>query len=228
MQKPGASFLILLRREIVRLSYLLASAATVALSVPWAASSATLGVDFEPDVVAYPTSYEFTLGYSFTDVLATSVIGLGAWDSGIGGTVEIGLWNSSGDLLATTTVDGSETPVGSAPWVFSSISPVALTPGSVYYVGAYGVENYTFGVSPVTIASSISIDHNAWAHGGLNFPSLSSAPFVEYGFFGANVELGVPSAIPEPSTWVMMGIGFTAIGAAAGIRRRRRKVVAAA
>ena len=30
----------------------------------------------------------------------------------------------------------------------------------------------------------------------------------------------IPSAIPEPSTWVMMGLGFAALAGAAGYRRR--------
>ena len=30
----------------------------------------------------------------------------------------------------------------------------------------------------------------------------------------------VPSAIPEPSTWVMMGLGFAGLAGAAGYRRR--------
>ena len=129
----------------------------VAAGAPSVASAGTVGLDFSPGNIGAVgvTSGAETNGYAFQDVTSTSVVALGSWDYGISGTVSVGLWNSSGVLLASTTVNGTQTPVGSAPRVFSSISPVALTPGDTYYVGSLA-PYIAYDVNPVTIAPADS------------------------------------------------------------------------
>ena len=200
----------------MNLKTLLACAAFIAATMPAIANASDLGVDFDPSLAVYVgPSGPWTLGYAFQDLTATSVVGLGAWNNGIKGDVMVGLWDSGRNLLASTTVNSSSTVVGTASWVFTPITPVALTVGDTYYVGAYGAFNYTDTINPVTVAPEISYLYNAYEVG---FASPSGSPNDnDHGFFGGNVQLA--GGVPEPATWAMMGLGF--LGAGAAMRRRR-------
>jgi hypothetical protein len=207
--------------KLVSSKTLVATAVGAALlaTLPGISSANVLGVDYSPSAVGATGENAdiWTLGYAFSANSAASVVALGALDLGITGDETVGLWSSGGTLLAEATVNGSETPVGSAPWVFTNINPVALTAGQTYYVGAYGVADYQFQVNPITVASQITFLHNAWSL-GYGFPGSQSGSSSEHAFFGGNVELGAVSA-PEPATLALFGAGLAGLGM---IRRRRR------
>jgi hypothetical protein len=208
-----------------------AAATTTAMS----AQAADIGLDFNPNPAVTSISAvlngDFTVGWAFEDEIAADVVALGTWGGqpntspfyGIKGTVTVALWDSSGDLLASTTVDPNSPRSGTAnQWVFGAIAPVLLTPGQTYYVGShqtsFDAQDYVFGVNPVSIAPEISYLHNA-GQIGFGFPSFTLSANDEHGFFGGNLLLVAASA-PEPSSWALLLLGFGGLGATMRSRRR--------
>jgi hypothetical protein len=109
----------------------------------------------------------WNLGWSFTANSNVDVVGLGNWDGGdFFEDQQIGLWNSTGNLLASDYVTGSETPVGNARWVFESIAPVALIAGQTYVVGAQGGANFTGEVGPPTFDPRITYGTDLYTYLG--------------------------------------------------------------
>lgn len=207
--------------------------ATCALSLigsATVASAGTPGIDFTPSASnqGYATSI-WNLGYSFTVNSPVDVVGLGNIDAGVFPQAQqVGLWNSSGALLASAYVDQTDQVLGAAPWVFEAITPIKLQVGQTYIVGAQGGSLYTGQVNPVTVDPRITYDTDLYTYLG----NTSNNPLVEptsttglpHGWFGGNVELA--SAVPEPATWAMLILGLAMIGFAA--RRRREGVIVAA
>jgi hypothetical protein len=181
-------------------------------SVPAQASS--LGVDFPSaqDDGALPNTYN--LGWSFTANSNVTVVGLGNF---FGATFtqdqQVGLWNSSGVLLASVFVSNSSSLVGNAPWVFASIAPVQLTAGQTYVVGGQGGADYAGGISNATFAPEITYISDEYANigSGANSPLVEPTTTENFpdGWFGGNIEI---SQTPLPSTWTMLIAGFFGLG----------------
>jgi Domain of unknown function (DUF4082)/PEP-CTERM motif len=215
-----------LRGTIMKISNMLAASALgVTLLVGGAAQAAVdLGVDFSgaPNLGASV----WNLGWSFSANANASVVGLGDYfatpPASFPQPQQVGLWDSSGNLLASVYVTGSETPVGTAPWVFEPITPVPLTAGQTYVVGAQGGADWTGFLGSATLDPRITFGTALFT-----FVGSSNNPLVEpmspgsgFGDFGGNVELAATAVIPEPSTWALMAIGFAGLGCAAYRRKR--------
>jgi hypothetical protein len=192
-------------------------------AVATVAQAATVGVTVSGgDVFNNGT---WTLGYSFLVNTSINVTSLGVYDNGGDGLLvshDVGLWDSSGNLLASTTVAaGTAAPLDSG-FRFSSISSVALSAGSTYYVGAViGFDDPWLQDPTVTSAPEITYVSRQYeaSSGSLVFPDLAGSGTT--GYFGGNFQFGAAtSQVPEPSTWAL------AIGALAGLstlKRRRRQ-----
>jgi hypothetical protein len=165
----------------------------------------------------------FTLGWEFTANKSFQVVALGFFDDRQDGLAEshpVGLWDSLGNLLASTTVATTDVLVNQ--WRYSGIVPVALTAGADYYVGALytsGSDNVVFpGSSGVSTTANITYLNATYGEGStLTDPTIA---FGTNGFYGPNI-----AAAPELSTWAMMLIGFAGIGFV-GRRAARRSVTA--
>ena len=165
-----------------------------------------------------------TLGYSFVANVATSVVSLGVWDQGSDGLSddhEVGLWASDATLLASTVVGAGTAGILDSGFRFTDISPVLLTTGQTYYVGAKfnGPGDQDLFVDDPTsflTASQITYDSRRFSFGPFpTFPALVG--FGTTGYWGGNVRLDA-QPVPEPTTMVLLGSGL----AAAFLRRRRR------
>jgi hypothetical protein len=166
----------------------------------------------------------FTLGWEFTTSATLNVVSLGFFDDsqdGLAESHEVGLWDSSGTLIDSTTVTTTD-PL-TLQWRYHP-APAVLAAGQTYFIGAL----FTSGADPVvfpgfggtvTTIPQISYVQATYAGGG----SLSDPtnPDGTNGFFGPNFTV---STIPEPSTWALMLIGFGALGLAARANRKAAAV----
>jgi hypothetical protein len=171
----------------------------------------------------------YNLGYEFTTNSSVRVVALGIYQacgdcSGLIDSHDVSLWDSSGNLLASTTINPPSGTVQVAGFDYNTISQVVLAANSTYYIGA----EYDTGSDPVlfpgyggVFSTLSSINYVQSTYGNANaFPNNQ---FGTNGFFGPN--LGI--AVPEPATWAMMFVGFGGLGAAMRSQRRKAAVAAA-
>jgi len=135
---------------------------------------------------------------------AIVVDGLGVWDDdsdGLDREHEIGLWKSTGELLASTTVTNTADPMpnvgGPDRWLFADIPLTELAIGN-YVVGAYYLDADTDRVVGLATAQTIPeatfLDAVQAGTIGLTMPEM----FViggNDGVFGPNLRI-----VPEPGT----------------------------
>jgi hypothetical protein len=207
--------------------------AATALLASIGAANATpeLGLDFTGTPTVFGSS-EWNLGYAFTANSNITVAALGNMDFGaltsLSQPQQVGLWDSSGNLLASAFVGAGSMQVGE--WAFTSITPVLLTAGQTYLVGGQGGASYA-GELPVSVDPNITYVGSRFFFIG----NTSNSPLVEpidsdgfnspsdAGWFGGNIELASASvgAVPEPITLSLFGAGLA--GAVAMRRRRKTK-----
>ncbi|WP_294536985.1 PEPxxWA-CTERM sorting domain-containing protein [uncultured Rhodoblastus sp.] len=124
----------------------------------------------------------------------------------------------------------------------ATFSPITLTAGQTYFVGFENVGDGTgsntsggLGINIVDWYSGVNgqplnqqpagtVNLNGWYYGtasGNDFSNfVSQTPFAApiLNFYGTPISTG---AVPEPSTWAMMLLGFAGLGLA-GYRRQRK------
>ena len=172
-----------------------------------------------------------TFGFEFSVKQNASLTALGVYNSSgtntLAGTAQIGLWDTSGNLLISTTIPAStaETLIGS--FVYSSVSPFTLVAGTDYIIGAYlsrgAAASFNTGQGgTATVDSNVTLIQDQYAYSsGLVDPSLSTTN-VPSAWFGANFLTGTGvqvQAVPEPLSMTLLGVGVAGLG----VLRRRRK-----
>ena len=196
--------------------------ALLATTLLASAGQAQLAIDFDSTDAHNFGNSIWNLGFSFTANQNLTVVGLGNWFGGSFPQDQIvGLWDSSGNLLASTAVSNSDATVGSGSWKFHTIGAVQLVAGQTYIVGGQGGADYTGEIQTVTIDPRITYGTDLYV--GVNDGDPLTMPTetesFPHGWFGANVQFGT-AAVPEPASWVLMLGGFGLVGGA----MRRRKV----
>ncbi len=159
-----------------------------------------------------------TVGWRFTVNQDIYVTDLGIWNKdtdGLTSNHDLGLWDSSGALLAAVNVGPGGAIFGD--WTYGSVGQILLTVGNEYTVGAVYTavdsDNYISGASSITTSADVNWVESAYpaaAEMGFAFPELDS---TSRGRFGPNF-LYVP--VPAPGAIAMLGIA----GLAASRRRR--------
>lgn len=175
-----------------------------------------------------------TYGYVFTLSQPYQLTALGIMDyvkeNGLSSSHEVGLWQLGGSLVSSVTVPSGTgaTLIDSADgfngWRVVSVAPVFLNAGT-YVIGAHYASNNTdlmrfgYALNELNILPGITLGNAVTQSGGsLAFPSNENTAF-NFGSFGPNMVL---NAVPEPASWVLMGMGAVLVSGSNWYFRRRR------
>ncbi len=163
------------------------------------------------------------VGYRFTANTNLFVTDLGMWiasptNPGLDQVHRVILWDTNAaSIVASAVVDSTSTVMGD--WVFTAITPVALTSGTNYTIAADywtgGLDWYNSGASSVTFDSDLSFVTRlapTAINMGYVMPTLTA---TGNGRFGPNL---ITAAIPEPASMAVLGLGALAL------LRKKRKV----
>jgi Domain of unknown function (DUF4082)/PEP-CTERM motif len=193
--------------------------ATLVLLSASAARADTAGISFTSPGNSINNGEGFSLGFVFTATSSFAVDSLGYYDNGgLTEVHQVGLYNSSGTLLASATVTGTGTQVGF--FNYTAISDVDLIAGQTYQVvGTSGlVDPYAYETVGFSTAPNITFDENIYTGGNTLAFGTISVPGISNGWFGPNFEEVSASTVPEPSTLALFGTGLLS---ACGLVRRR-------
>jgi len=164
----------------------------------------------------------WNLGFQFNVTSSITVYGLANFYDGVPfpQDQQVGLWDSNGNLLASTYVSSTDPIQGFWQYSFLSV-PVVLSAGS-YVVGGEGGADYSGVWNTVTMAPGTSYTTDLYTYnGGANTPLVepTATEGVPYGWFGGNAVVS-PSATPEPQSFLLLGAPLVGLGI---LRRTRSK-----
>jgi hypothetical protein len=214
--------------DLIMKSMLAGAAATVALSMSVSALASPAIVMTSPGAEYFGAAY--TLGFSFTVSSPETISALGIYDSGmngLNGAAQVGLWDSSGNLLTSATVPAGTGGNLEGFFRYAKIAPFIVTPGNTYLVGGFEPNDLASslftnqgGTGSTNPLINVVQDQFSLFNFSFSFPGSSNGN-LGGAWLGANFQIG---GVPEPSTWAVMLIGLGLAGAT--IRRRRAALAA--
>lgn len=133
------------------------------------------------------------------------------------------LWDSTGNLIASTTVPAGLAATLISNFMFQSITPVALLAGATYTVGAEVTlaqgDNWVADPTISSVAPQITYNSREFTFysGVLVEPTLAGSNSI--GYFGGNIEFG-NTAVPEPPSIATFATCLVALLLVAWQRKR--------
>ena len=162
---------------------------------------------------AYTSGGSLTRGIVFNVTSPVNVVGLSFYDEDADGLTEshpVGLWDSSGTLLASLSIDsGTTDPLDSGQFRYKLLNQVLNLPTGIgYRVGSLylSTDQDKYGANVLNIVSEPGINYvsTAYAVGdSLAFPLFDAS---NNGFFGGSFVLQ-GADVPEPETLTLIAIG---------------------
>lgn len=176
------------------------------------------GVGYGPSLVA---------GWEFDVLNPIEITGLGMfeYDTLHADGHEVGIYNSSGTLLASATVMPSDPKTGFFRFT-SLVTPITLSPGSGYRIAAASREEfYAYGLTdPPTgfvVDSRLRYVQNRYADSNVLKNPNYVDPNTAYGWWGPNMLLRDPAGDPVPEPAFLQLPVLAGLGGLAWWRRRR-------
>jgi hypothetical protein len=168
-----------------------------------------------------------TAGWTFQTANNITVTDLGCFDylfvnKPAGTSIQVGLWGpGGGSPLASDTVTPSSTPFNQT--LYQSITPVVLFSGQLYHIGVYYNGTLGFQVpdasgGSVTASPGIQVGALALSASGFAFPAEQSGTAGSI-YAGPNFRYQ-GGGVPEPSSWVLLGLGGLLLAARRGKQGR--------
>jgi hypothetical protein len=203
-----------------------------------ASANYSLALDITGNQTAFYTGGPGVTGWSFQTAAPLLFYGIGFFDPAsqpsLGAAVEVGLWDSGGNLLASGAITNTTNDVVvpsidcCGEWLFDTNgSPIEVLAPGTYVLGALISDTQPVIAAAITAPTfpGVTFLENLQGSGasGLVEPTATSASFG-LGFFGPNLLVGAdPTAAPEPATFGLVA-GALALGAFL-YRRRTRAIV---
>lgn len=218
----------------MKLAHLFFGGVVALASVPHAASAAIAWTDWTQSGANTVVGSVSGVGVTFTGSynFAQTNGGIDYWNSSFVNTWDGTIAPPPGSDIVGLHLAGSKTITFS-----SAVNDVYLaimswnSQGSVTFDKNFTQEGWVrgcgyWGCGLLTNVTGNSFTSNGESHGILKFAGpITSLTFAESGneyWHGIQVGIGsVGGAVPEPSTWALLILGFGAIGA--GMRRQRRR-----
>ena len=151
-----------------------------------------------------------TIGFQFSTSVPFNVDALAYWDDGAANNHQVGLWDSGGTLLVSTTVLNTDPLEGH--FQYDSIPTLTLAPGT-YTIGG---ELLTNGLFPSDAQGVVSLPGFTWIQDvqslggtGFTFPTFTTGGSSgQNGFLAADFSITSVSAVPESSTLILLAVGL--------------------
>jgi hypothetical protein len=168
-----------------------------------------------------------TVGWTFQPTTPLVVNSLGCFadvfvNNPLVSVIEVGLWGPSGSLLASNSVTSSSTLFDQTRYV--SVTPVSLTSGQVYHIGVFYIGGgLGLDVAAPTTGGSVSASSSILLDGAAYTTNSFTSPAQQTGTAGAiyaGPNFQFMGGVPEPSSWLLAGLGGWLL--AARLRRQRR------
>lgn len=155
-----------------------------------------------------------TIGFTFNVSQSLSVTSLGVFDfqnDGLTSSHQIGIWDGTGLLLGSATIGAGSAAALIDGFRYIDVASLNLSAGQTYTIGVErGSDNYIFNPTTVTTDPLVTLISGVRSAAGTNF--IRPTEDTNSGRFGPNFRFNPAAAVPEPSAWAMMMLGFGMVG----------------